>query len=39
MRAAAMFLIGLVIGVGLGWVAFTILANYGFDYSLPHLPK
>lgn len=35
---AVMFLIGLIVGAALGWGAFTILANYGFDYSLPHLP-
>ena len=34
-----MFLIGLVIGVVIGWVAFTILANYGFEYSLSRLPR
>lgn len=33
-----MFLIGLVVGAGLSWMAFIILTNYGFDYRLPHLP-
>lgn len=35
---AALFLVGLVIGAGLGWAAFIILANHGLDYSLPNLP-
>lgn len=35
---AVMFLIGLVLGVTLTWVAFNILANLGFDFRLPHLP-
>lgn len=35
---AVLFLIGLVVGVGLGWIAFIVLANYGIDYSLPRLP-
>ena len=35
---AMMFLIGLVLGVGLTWVAFNILANFGIDIRLPHWP-
>lgn len=35
---AVMFLIGLGLGVTLGWAAFIILANHGFDYRVPHLP-
>jgi len=36
---AIMLLIGLLIGVVIGWVSFTILANNGIEYSLPHLPR
>lgn len=35
---AVIFLIGLAVGAGLTWAAFTILANYGVDYRLPHSP-
>lgn len=39
MRKPVLFLLGLALGAGISFVAVTLLANMGIDYSIPHLPS